>query len=68
MNIDRILSNVKDYHLPICVLVFVMGWLLQWFGKMDSTFVAFTGTVLGCLVGHAFSSAWKGDDQDSQQK
>jgi hypothetical protein len=47
MNLDKILSNVKDYHLPICVGVFGIGTTLQWFHHLDMAFVAFTGTVLG---------------------
>jgi hypothetical protein len=61
MNWDKILTNCKDYHLPICAGIFVIGSVLQWFHHMDPTFVAFTATVLGALTGHAFSPARKDD-------
>jgi hypothetical protein len=67
MSFDKILSNCKDYHLPICVFIFSTGSMLQWFHHLDMSFVAFTGTVLGAITGHAFSKA--GDpssDQPSQ--
>lgn len=63
MNWDKVLTNVKDYHLPITVSVFGVGSVLQWFHHMDPTFVAFTATVLGAITGHAFSPARKDDDQ-----
>ncbi len=63
MNIDKVLSNCKDYHLPICVGVFSTGSVLQWFHHMDTTFVAFTATVLGAITGHALSNAWKDEPE-----
>lgn len=62
MNLDRILSNFKDYHLPVCIMVFFSGTILQWFHHMDTTFVAFTATVLAAITGHAFSPAEKAPD------
>lgn len=64
LNWDTILTDCKDYHLPICSGVFCVGVVLQWFHHLDSTFVAFTATVLGAITGHAFSPAHKdGDDK-----
>jgi len=59
--LDKALSNMKDYHLPACIGVFCVGSALQWFHHMDSTFVAFTATVLGAITGHSFSPAGKPD-------
>jgi len=65
INYDKILSQVADYHLPITVFVFLSGAFLQWFHHLDSTFVAFTATVLTAVTGHAFSKAGnKTDDPD----
>lgn len=61
MNFDRILSNIKDYHLPICLGMFGVGSVLQWFHHLDYAFVAFTGTVIGGITGHAFSPAGRPD-------
>lgn len=54
---DKILSAAKDYHLPISVFIFIVGAILQWFHHLDMAFVAYTGTVLGAITGHAFSPA-----------
>ena len=62
MNFDKILSNFKDYHLPIFVSMFGVGCVLQWFHHLDMAFVAFTGTVIGGITGHAFSPAQAGSD------
>jgi hypothetical protein len=56
---DKILSEAKDYHLPITVFVFVTGTALSWFHKLDPSYVAFTGTVLGTITAHAYSPAQK---------
>jgi hypothetical protein len=66
MNIDfdKILSNVKDYHLPIIVFIFLIGTLLQRFGHMDTTFVEFTTVIVAGVTGQAFSPARK--DSGSQ--
>lgn len=63
MNLDKILSNFKDYHLPIFIGMFGVGSVFQWYHHLDMAFVAFTGTVIGGITGHAFSPARK--DQDS---
>lgn len=61
---DKVLSAMKDYHLPVCVFVFIIGSVLQWFHHLDMAFVAYTGTVLGAITGHAFSPAQKDKDAD----
>jgi hypothetical protein len=63
---DRILTNAKDYHLPITLFVFVTGSGLAWYHKLDQSYVLFAGTVLGALTGHAYSPAQKDHDQDGK--
>jgi hypothetical protein len=63
--IDKVLTNMKDYHLPICVLMFLVGSILTWFHHLDMSFVAYTGTILGAITGHAFSPAQKDKDNAS---
>jgi hypothetical protein len=65
VSFDKILSNMKDYHLPICLGMFGVGSILQWFGHLDMAFVAFTGTIVGAITGHAFSPAQKDHSDDS---
>ena len=64
--IDKILSNFKDYHLPIMVLMFLAGIPMAWFHRLDMAFVAFTGTIIGGITGHAFSGAGKPDTDKGQ--
>ena len=61
MNFDKIMSAAKDYHLPIAVFCFVVGSVMSWFHHLDMAFVAYTGTILGAITGHAFSPAGKQD-------
>ena len=59
---DKTLSNLKDYHLPIMVLMFIAGIPVAWFGHLDMAFVAFTGTIIGGITGHSFSPAGRPDE------
>lgn len=59
---DRLLTNMKDYHLPITVFVFVVGTVEHYVKGLDASYVGFVGLVLGAITGHAFSPAQK--DQD----
>ncbi len=61
---DKTLSNLKDYHLPIMILMFIAGIPVAWFGHLDMAFVAFTGTIVGAITGHAFSPAQKDHSDD----
>lgn len=63
MSFDKLLTNCKDYHLPICGAVFAIGSVMQWYHHLDMAFVAFTGTVLGAITGHAFSPAQKDNNE-----
>ena len=63
---DKIMSCMKDYHLPICVVMFLVGVPLQWFHHLDMAFDSYTGTILGAITGHAFSPAQKDHDDDAK--
>jgi hypothetical protein len=58
---DKVLSAAKDYHLPVCVFIFLIGVPLQWFHHLDASFVAYAGVVLGAITGHSFSPAGSPD-------
>jgi hypothetical protein len=62
MNLDRVISNFKDYHLPLFIGMFGIGSVLQWFGHLTMGYVAFTGTIIGGITGHAFSPAQSAPD------
>ena len=57
MSFDKILSCMMDYHLPVSLLIFAVGAVMQVFHHIDPAFVAYTATVLGAITGHAFSPA-----------
>jgi uncharacterized membrane protein YjjB (DUF3815 family) len=62
---DKVVSAMKDYHVPAMVGMFGVGAVLQAFHHLDMSFVAFTGTVIGGITGHAFSPAQRDHDGDS---
>jgi len=64
---DKIVSAMKDYHLPAMVGMFGVGAVLQWFHHLDMAFVSFAGVIVGGITGHAFSPAQKDHDNDSEQ-
>jgi hypothetical protein len=59
---DRVLSNMKDYHLPILTGMFLVGSLEHHFKGLDGSFVAFTATIAGAITGHSFSPAQSAPD------
>ena len=61
---DKMVSAMKDYHLPAMVGMFGVGAILQMFHHLDMSFVAFTVTIVGGITGHAFSPAQKDHDGD----
>lgn len=62
--VDKLLTNCKDYHLPICTFVFCAGAVLQWWHHMDRDFIAYTVVVLGAITGHAFSPSQRDQPGD----
>jgi hypothetical protein len=54
---DKTLSNMKDYHIPVLIFMFLCGIPVAWFGHLDMAFVAFTTAIVGGLTGQAFSPA-----------
>jgi hypothetical protein len=62
---DKTLSNLKDYHIPVLIFMFLAGFPVAWFGHLDMAFVAFTGTIVAGITGQAFSPAQKDKDGDA---
>jgi len=56
MKWDKLLTDCKDYHLPICVFMFIVGTVVHWLHGLDSSYVAFTVAIIGGITGHAFSN------------
>ena len=66
MNFDVIMSRVKDYHLPICLFMFIVGSVMKWFNHLDMAYVAYAGTIIGGITGHAFSDAVSKDRKSTR--
>lgn len=62
--LDKWMSAAKDWHLPISVFMFIVGSAMQWFHHLDMAYVAYAGTILGAITGHAFSGAGAPDPKD----
>ena len=62
MSFDKTLTDMKDYHIPVLLLLFFTGVVMQCCGKLDTNFVMFVGVILGALVGHSFSPAARQPD------
>ena len=63
--IDKVLTDMKDYHVPIGLFVFLTGVFVHWFKGLSPVFVSFTSTVLGFLGVHAVFAP--GQTPDSQE-
>jgi hypothetical protein len=59
---EKIISVVnKDGHLPIGILIFLIGSAIHWLHGLDASYVAFTTTVLGFLGGHSWVKSQSND-------
>lgn len=66
LNLDKLLTQANDYHLPASGVVFVVGSALQWYHRLDASYVAFCSTVLGFIGAHAYIKGKNGsDDSDT---
>jgi hypothetical protein len=65
--VDKVLSEIKDYHIPALLVMFGAGTVLAWFHHMDAAFVSYAAVIVGGITGHAFSPAQKDHDNDSEQ-
>ena len=66
--VDAVLTNFKDYHIPAFVGMFLIGSIMAWFHHLDMAFVAFTGTIIGGITGHAYSPAQRDKDDKGDVK
>lgn len=57
--LDKWFSAARDWHIAVYVIMFGIGSVLQYLHHLDMAFVAFTGTLVGGLTGHAYSPAGK---------
>ena len=62
---DKVLSMMKDYHLPALLGMFGIGAVLAWFHRLDMAFVSYAAVIVGGITGHAFSPAQKDHDDVS---
>jgi len=68
MNFDKIhkiLSDCKDYHLPACIFMFVVGTVVHWLHGIDAAYVSFVAVLVGGITGHAFSPGQHNGDGDT---
>jgi hypothetical protein len=61
--IDKVLSDMADYHVPILVGIFGAGTALAWFHHFDPSYVSVAGLVISAVTGHAIFSKKSGDRQ-----
>lgn len=64
--IDKLLTDLKDHHMPALFCIFSVGTGLAWFHHLDSSYVEFTGLLVGAVTGHAYIN--KGDGNTPPQQ
>lgn len=51
--IKKLFAKMSGRTTAFCAAFFASGTILEWFHKLDMTYVAFTTAVLGAVVGHS---------------
>ena len=59
--LDKVLSDFGDYHIPVLSGIFLVGSVIDWFHRLDPTYVTFTGLVISAVTGHAIFSSKSAD-------
>jgi len=44
--LDKLLTDANDYHIPFAGAVFLLGSVMQWFHRLDASYITFTSTIL----------------------
>lgn len=56
--LQRVFSWLQGRSTAFFIAFFVSGTTLQVLHKLDMTYVAFMGTLLGAIVGHSVKEDW----------
>ncbi len=56
--IEKFFSKLKGRTTTFCVMFFISGNVLQWLHRLDATYIAFMGTLLGAIIGHSVKEDW----------
>lgn len=51
--LKKLLALVNDSHVAFALVIFGTGSTMQWFHRLDPNYIAFCGTVIGFVLGHA---------------
>jgi len=51
--IRKFFAQLSGRTTAFCIGFFVSGNLLQWVHRLDATYIAFMGTLLGAVIGHS---------------
>ena len=56
--IQNFFKKLSGRTTAFCALFFVSGNVLQWAHRLDATYIAFMGTLLGAIIGHSVKEDW----------
>ena len=64
--LDKLLTDANDYHIPFAGAVFLLGSVMQWFHRLDASYITFTSTILTFIGTHAYLKSKNGGDDAHQ--
>lgn len=69
--IQKFFAKLSGRTTTFCLLFFASGNILQWVHRLDATYIAFMGTLLGAIIGHSVKEDWfaaKPADEKEEKK
>jgi len=65
MNLGNITTWMQGRTTSFCAAFFVTGNILHYLHRLDATYIAFMGTLMGFVLGHSVKEDWapKPDDK-----
>jgi hypothetical protein len=66
----KLTSALQGRHTSFVAAFFVVGNVLHWYHRLDSTYIAWMGTLMGFVLGHSVKESMlpeqgKSDDKPS---
>lgn len=63
----RVTGYVQGRHTAFVLAFFLAGHVMHWYHRLDATYIAYMGTLMGFVLGHSIKEDKMGGQQPPQQ-
>jgi hypothetical protein len=62
--LQKIFNWLHGRTTAFCILFFLSGNIIHWYGKLTMVYVAYMGTLLSAVVGHSIKESFLDDHKN----